>query len=159
MRTTPARTKTRAAPGSLAVALLTAGALSFAGAAPASAAAPPTYPSQPAQPAQPAHNDHEVIWGTIVAPHDLKIRDAPSTGAPIVAKLPAESQDRVECRTRGSSVWGDTTWYWLGGVRGWASAAYVDVGGQHVPGCASSDPCQEYKPCWDTCQGGHNRHH
>ncbi|MEU6677009.1 SH3 domain-containing protein [Streptomyces sp. NPDC046853] len=147
MRTTPARRNTPAALGTLAAALLAAGALSLGGASPASAAA------------SPAHNDHEVIWGTIVAPHDLKIRDAPSTGASIVAKLPAESQDRVECQTRGSSVWGDTTWYWLGGVQGWASAAYVDVGGQHVPGCASSDPCQEYKPCWDTCQGGYNRYH
>ncbi|MGW6272865.1 MULTISPECIES: SH3 domain-containing protein [unclassified Streptomyces] len=145
MRTTPAPGTTPAALGTLAAALMTAGALALSGAAPASAATAPTH-------------DHHVVWGTIVAPVDLKIRDAPSTGASIVAKLPAESQDRVECVTQGSSVWGDTSWYWLGGVQGWASAAYVDTGGQHVPSCATSDPCQEYKPCWDSCQGGYNRH-
>ncbi|MFF1693435.1 SH3 domain-containing protein [Streptomyces sp. NPDC058257] len=147
MRTTPALRTTPAALGTLAAALMTAGALSLGGAAPASASAPPT------------HNNHDVVWGTIVAPVDLKIRDMPSTSATIVARLPAESQDRVECETQGTSVWGDTSWYWLGGVQGWASAAYVDVGGQHVPSCGSSDPCKEYKPCWDTCQGGYNRYH
>lgn len=146
MRTTPALRTTPAALGTLATALLTAGALSLGGASPASAAGPP------------AHNQN-VIWGTIVAPVDLKIRDMPSTGATIVAKLPAHSQDRVECVTQGTSVWGDTHWYWLGGVQGWASAAYVDVGGQHVPSCATADPCQEYKPCWNTCEGGYNRYH
>lgn len=141
MRTTPA------ALGTLAAALMTAGALSLSGASPASATAAPT------------HNDHSVIWGTIVAPHDLKIRDAPSTGSSVVAKLPSQSQDRVECRTHGSSVFGETSWYWLGGVHGWASAAYVDVGGQQVPSCATADPCQQYKPCWDSCDGGYNRHY
>jgi hypothetical protein len=126
---------------------MTAGALSLSGASPASATAAPT------------HNDHSVIWGTIVAPHDLKIRDAPSTGSSVVAKLPSQSQDRVECRTHGSSVFGETSWYWLGGVHGWASAAYVDVGGQQVPSCATADPCQQYKPCWDSCDGGYNRHY
>ncbi|MER5257624.1 SH3 domain-containing protein [Streptomyces sp. NPDC002855] len=144
MRTTPALRTTPAALATLATAFLTAGALSLGGAAPASAAAPP------------AHN-RNIVWGTIVAPVDLKIRDMPSTGASIVAKLPAESQDRVECVTHGSSVYGNTSWYWLGGVQGWASAEYV--GGQHVPSCASADPCQEYKPCWDTCDGGYNRYH
>lgn len=147
MRTTPALRTTPAVLGTLVTALLTAGALSLGGAAPASATAPPT------------HNDHDVVWGTIVAPKDLKIRDAPSTSASVVAKLPGESQDRVECQTRGSSVWGNSYWYWLGGVKGWASAAYVDTGGKHVPSCATADPCQEYKPCWDTCEGGYNRDH
>ncbi|MWA12428.1 SH3 domain-containing protein [Streptomyces sp. BA2] len=146
MRTTPALRTTPAALGALVTALLTAGALSLGGASPASATASPTH-------------NHDVVWGTIVAPVDLKIRDAPSTSASIVAKLPADSQDRVECQTRGTNVWGNAYWYWLGGVQGWASAAYVDTGGQHVPSCATSDPCKEYKPCWDTCQGGYNRYH
>lgn len=156
MLTTPALRATPAALGTLVTALLTAGALSLGGATPASATASPTHNSSATS--SPAH-DHDVVWGTVIAPVDLKIRDAPSTGASIVAKLPGESQDRVECQTRGSSVWGNAYWYWLGGVQGWASAAYVDTGGQHVPSCATSDPCQEYKPCWDTCQGGYNRYH
>ncbi|MFG2498460.1 SH3 domain-containing protein [Streptomyces sp. NPDC048441] len=146
MRTTPALRTTPAALGTLAAAFMTAGALSLGGASPASATAAPTH-------------HHDVIWGTVIAPVDLKVRDQPSTSASIVDRLPAGSQDRVECATQGTSVWGNPHWYWLGGVQGWASAAYVDVGGQHVPSCASADPCQQYKPCWDTCQGGYNRYH
>ncbi|TGB03044.1 SH3 domain-containing protein [Streptomyces sp. MZ04] len=148
MRTTPALRTTPAALGTLAAALLTAGALSLAGASPASAAGPP------------AHN-HDVIWGTIVSPGDLKVRDAPSTGARIVDRLSSGSQDRVECQTRGTSVFGNPHWYWLGGAQGWASAAYIDVGGRHVPSCAvpPQDPCPQAKPCCDPCPAGCNRYH
>ncbi|MEV0317354.1 SH3 domain-containing protein [Streptomyces sp. NPDC050658] len=164
MRTTPALRTTPAALGTLAAALLTAGALSLGGASPASAAGPPPRNDNNHGHESQGHDNHrhDVIWGTIVAPHDLNIRDRPSTGAAIVAKLPSGSQDRVECATRGTSVWGNPYWYWLGGVQGWASASYVDVGNQHVPRCGSSashDPCPQYKPCCDPCPDGCNRYH
>ncbi|MFE0174733.1 SH3 domain-containing protein [Streptomyces sp. NPDC059002] len=95
-----------------------------------------------------ANNDGGVIWGTVVSGPDLNIRDQPGTGGAIVAKLPYGSQDRVECATWGTTVNGNPYWYWLGGVRGWASAAYVDTGGRHVPGCSSQDPCPQWRD-WD----------
>ncbi|MGW0537027.1 SH3 domain-containing protein [Streptomyces sp. NPDC003032] len=91
----------------------------------------------------PANNDSSVIWGTVVSGPDLKVRDEPTTGGAIVAKLPYGSQDRVECVTHGTAVHGDPHWYWLAGVRGWASAAYVDTGGRSVPSCTSADPCPQ----------------
>ncbi|MFF3642835.1 SH3 domain-containing protein [Streptomyces sp. NPDC002564] len=105
--------------------------------------------------AAPAHHD-DVIWATVVSGPDLKVRDAPSTGAAIVAKLPYGSKDRIECAAHGSPVFGNPSWYWLVGVRGWVSAVYVDTGGRHVPGCATADPCPQWRdrdchqdPCGD----------
>ncbi|WP_447038410.1 SH3 domain-containing protein [Streptomyces sp. DSM 118878] len=103
--------------------------------------------------ATPAHNDDGVIWGTVVSGPDLKIRDEPSTEGRIVAKLPKGSEDRVECATHGTVVHGDSVWYWLTGVGGWASAAYVDTHGWHVPSCSSEDPCPKWKDrdCHEPC--------
>ncbi|MEV0113496.1 SH3 domain-containing protein [Streptomyces sp. NPDC050844] len=146
MRTTPAVL------GTLAAALLTGGSLALGGASPASAT---TADGD-------NHNRHHaVIWGKVVSPGDLKVRDAPSTGATIVDRLSSGSQDRVECQTRGTSVFGNTWWYWLGGAQGWASAEYIDVGGRHVPRCAvpPDDPCPQHKPCCDPCPDGCNRYH
>lgn len=93
----------------------------------------------------PADNDRGVIWGTVVSGPDLKVRDRPGTDGAIVAKLPHGSQDRVECAVRGTTVvHGNADWYWLTGVRGWVSAAYVDTHGRHVPGC-SADPCPQWR--------------
>ncbi|WP_055566121.1 SH3 domain-containing protein [Streptomyces atriruber] len=93
-----------------------------------------------------AHNDDSVIWGTVVSGPDLKVRDEPSTHGSILAKLPYGSQDRVKCAVQGTSIHGNPHWYWLEGVRGWVSAAYVDTGGRHVPSCASSaDPCPQWR--------------
>ncbi|MEV0253198.1 SH3 domain-containing protein [Streptomyces sp. NPDC050732] len=98
-----------------------------------------------AAPASPAHND-DVIWGTVVSGPDLKVRDEPSTHGTVLEKLPYGSEDRVKCSVRGTTVHGDPHWYWLEGVRGWASAAYVDTGGRHVPSCPSSeDPCPKWR--------------
>ncbi|MGH4035104.1 SH3 domain-containing protein [Actinomycetota bacterium Odt1-20B] len=134
MRTTPALT-------TLAAALLAGGALTVAAAPTASATAP-------------ANNDG-VVWGTVVSASDLNVRDQPSTGGAIVATLPSGSQDRVECATRGSSVWGNPYWYWLGGARGWVSAAYVDTAGRGVPDCGGnggSGPCHQWHDnCNDPC--------
>ncbi|WP_030789019.1 SH3 domain-containing protein, partial [Streptomyces sp. NRRL S-920] len=93
----------------------------------------------------PVGNDGSVIWGTVVSGPDLKVRDQPTTRGEIVAKLPHGSQDRVECVTHGTAVHGDPHWYWLSGVRGWVSAAYVDTGGRHVPSCTSADPCPQWR--------------
>ncbi|MFH8608687.1 SH3 domain-containing protein [Streptomyces sp. NPDC018029] len=93
----------------------------------------------------PAHND-DVIWGTVVSGPDLKVRDEPSTRGTVLAKLPYGSEDRVKCAVKGTTVHGDPHWYWLEGVRGWVSAAYIDTGGRHVPSCPSSqDPCPQWR--------------
>ncbi|MFF1380683.1 SH3 domain-containing protein [Streptomyces sp. NPDC058308] len=93
----------------------------------------------------PAHHHDDVIWGTVVSGPDLKVRDEPSTHGEILAKLPPGSQDRVKCAVSGMTVRGDPHWYWLEGVRGWVSAAYVDTGGHHVPACPSADPCPQWR--------------
>ncbi|MFD4630713.1 SH3 domain-containing protein [Streptomyces sp. NPDC058284] len=115
----------------------------------------------------PAHHDGDVIWGTVVSGPDLKVRDEPSTHGEILAKLPYGSEDRVRCAVSGTTVHGDPHWYWLEGVRGWVSAAYVDTGGRHVPGCASSkDPCPQWRdrdchqdPCDHRNQDHRNQDH
>ncbi|MEV0125042.1 SH3 domain-containing protein [Streptomyces sp. NPDC050703] len=99
--------------------------------------------------ASPAHDDDGVIWGTVVSTPDLKVRDEPSTAGRIVAKLPKGSEDRVDCATHGTVVHGDSLWYWLTGVGGWVSAAYVDTHGWHVPSCAEEDPCPKWKEAKD----------
>ncbi|MFJ2771423.1 SH3 domain-containing protein [Streptomyces sp. NPDC087300] len=110
--------------------------------------------------ASPAHDDDGgVIWGTVVSGPDLNVRDQPSTSASIVATLPYGSQDRVQCATWGTNVNGDPSWYWLVGVRGWVSAAYVDTSGRHVPSCSShDDPCPRWRDhdCHDSCADHHN---
>lgn len=94
----------------------------------------------------PAHNDDSVIWGTVVSGPDLKVRDEPSTRGTVLAKLPYGSEDRVKCAVKGTTVHGDPHWYWLEGVRGWVSAAYIDTDGRHVPNCPSSqDPCPQWR--------------
>lgn len=120
----------------LAAALLAGGALTTtATAAPATATA-----------AAPAHEGGGgVVWGTVVSGGDLNVRDRPDTGAAVVARLAPGSQDRVECATHGAAVFGNPYWYWLTGVRGWVSAAYVDTGGRSVPSC--TDPCPSWKDC------------
>ncbi|UFQ16989.1 MULTISPECIES: SH3 domain-containing protein [Streptomyces] len=96
--------------------------------------------------ATPAGHDRGVIWGTVVSGPDLKVRDRPGTDGRIVAKLPHGSQDRVECAVKGTTaVHGNTDWYWLTGVRGWVSAAYVDTHGRHVPSCSAVDPCPQWR--------------
>ncbi|MEU7644437.1 SH3 domain-containing protein [Streptomyces huasconensis] len=96
--------------------------------------------------ATPAGHDRGVIWGTVVSGPDLKVRDRPGTDGRIVAKLPHGSQDRVECAVKGTTaVHGNADWYWLTGVRGWVSAAYVDTHGRHVPSCSAVDPCPQWR--------------
>jgi len=130
MRTTPAlRT--------LAAALLTGGTLAVAAAGTTAAAAPTTYPEGHGGGGSP-------IWGTIVSRTDLNVRQSPTTHSPVVGSLSPGSQDRVQCVVRGQSVNGESRlWYWLVGAQAWASAAFVDTGGQWVPSC--SDPCPGWK--------------
>ncbi|MFE7035475.1 SH3 domain-containing protein [Streptomyces sp. NPDC057621] len=88
------------------------------------------------------------VWGTVVSHGDLKVRARPDLGSTIVDRLSPGSQDRVACVTRGSHVFGNPHWYWLVGARAWASAAFVDLGGEGVPKC--SDPCEgAWKDRWD----------
>lgn len=112
----------RTTPALAAAGLLAGGLLAVTAAAPASA------------------NSGDVVWGTVVSPSDLNLRSGPSTSSSVVYRLAPGSQDRIECATDGSSVHGTTTWYWLTGARGWASAAYVDTGGRAVPSCTSGAP-------------------
>ncbi|MFE0099365.1 SH3 domain-containing protein [Streptomyces sp. NPDC059009] len=147
MRTTPALT-------TLAAALLAGGALTVA-TAPQASAHEATHEVTHEAAHSVAHNNDGVVWGTVVSASDLNVRDQPSTGGAIVATLPSGSQDRVECATRGSSVWGNPYWYWLGGARGWVSAAYVDTAGRGVPDCGGnggSSPCHQWHDnCNDPC--------
>ncbi|WP_328495367.1 SH3 domain-containing protein [Streptomyces sp. NBC_00414] len=89
------------------------------------------------------HGDHrggDPVWGTVVSGGDLKVRAYPDTGSAVLDRLPPGGQDRVACVARGSRVFGNPHWYWLVGARAWASAAFVDIGGEGVPRC--SDPCE-----------------
>ncbi|MFI9828195.1 SH3 domain-containing protein [Streptomyces sp. NPDC051913] len=133
MRTTPAlRT--------LAAALLTGGTLVAAGAGTTAAAAtPPTYADGHGG----GGGSGGPIWGTIVSGVDLNVRAAPTTHSPVVDQLSPWSQDRVDCKVQGQRVNGNPYWYWLVGAQGWASAEFVDTGGQGVPSC--SDPCPQWK--------------
>ncbi|MGD6744561.1 SH3 domain-containing protein [Streptomyces sp. BH106] len=112
----------RTTPALAAAGLLAGGLLAVTAAAPASA------------------NSGDVVWGTVVSRSDLNLRSGPSASASVVYRLAPGSQDRIECATDGSSVHGTSTWYWFTGARGWASAAYVDTGGQGVPSCTSGAP-------------------
>ncbi|MFF5306055.1 SH3 domain-containing protein [Streptomyces sp. NPDC013161] len=132
MRTTPAlRT--------LAAALLTGGTLAVAAAGTTAAAAPTTY----AEGHGGGGGGGSPIWGTIVSRTELNVRESPTTHSPVVAALSPGSQDRVQCVVRGQSVNGNPDWYWLVGAQAWASAAFVDTGGQGVPSC--SDPCPGWR--------------
>ncbi|WP_043675720.1 hypothetical protein [Streptomyces xylophagus] len=143
MRTTPAlRT--------LAAALLTGGTLAVAAAGTTAMAAPTTY----AEGHGGGGGGGSPIWGTIVSRTDLNVRQSPTTHSPAVDTLSPGSQDRVQCVVRGQSVNGNPDWYWLVGAQGWASAAFVDTGGQWVPSC--SDPCPGWKDGGNNNSGNSN---
>ncbi|MFF4183310.1 SH3 domain-containing protein [Streptomyces sp. NPDC001691] len=84
--------------------------------------------------AAPAHHDDGTVWGTVTSRIELNIRDEPKLRADVVTSLAPGAQDRLECKTHGSSVDGTSWWYWLDRAGGWASAAYVDAQGR-VPDC------------------------
>ncbi|MCI3274827.1 SH3 domain-containing protein [Streptomyces cylindrosporus] len=146
MRTTPAlRT--------LAVTLLAGGTLFAAAAGTAAAATSPTIVD-----GHGGGGSGSPIWGTIVSRTALNVRSGPTVNSPVVDRLSPGSQDRVQCMVQGQSVNGNPYWYWLVGAQGWASAAFVDTGGQWVPTCA--DPCPQWRdgnwsnanwndPSWD----------
>ncbi|MCQ4212568.1 MULTISPECIES: SH3 domain-containing protein [Streptomyces] len=117
----------RTTPAALAAAtLLTGGVLAVTAAVPASANS----------------GGDDVVWGTVVSRSDLNLRSGPSTSDAVVYRMAPGSVDRIECATGGSTVHGNSTWYWFTGAHGWASAAYVDTGGRSVPSCdGSSVPC------------------
>ncbi|WHM40138.1 hypothetical protein [Streptomyces sp. BPTC-684] len=80
------------------------------------------------------HHDGGRVWGTVTSRIELNVRDNPSLNAGVVVALSPGSQDRIECRTHGSNVNGTSTWYWLSGAHGWASAAFMQASG-NVPNC------------------------
>ncbi|MFC0849894.1 MULTISPECIES: hypothetical protein [Streptomyces] len=80
------------------------------------------------------HHDGGRVWGTVTSRIELNVRDNPSLNAGVVVALSPGSQDRIECRTHGSNVNGTSTWYWLSGAQGWASAAFMQASGD-VPNC------------------------
>ncbi|MBD9701721.1 SH3 domain-containing protein [Streptomyces caniscabiei] len=92
------------------------------------------------------------VRGTVVSGGDLNLRAQPTTDSRVVGSLAPGSRAVVDCAVRGQKVFGDPHWYWLGDVRGWASAVYVDTHGRSVPNC--TDPCPNWKDC-DPCQDGH----
>jgi hypothetical protein len=127
MRTTPAlRT--------CAAALITGGVLSVAVAG-TSTAAPSSRST--------GSGSDSPVWGTVVSSGDLNLRQLPTSSSALVGKLPPGSEDRVQCAVKGQSVLGNPYWFWLAGAQAWASAAFVDIGDQGVPGC--SDPCPGWK--------------
>ncbi|WP_371650424.1 MULTISPECIES: hypothetical protein [unclassified Streptomyces] len=80
------------------------------------------------------HHDGGRVWGTVTSRIELNVRDNPSLNAGVVVSLSPGSQHRIECRTHGSDVNGNSTWYWLSGARGWASAAFMQANGD-APKC------------------------
>lgn len=80
------------------------------------------------------HHDGGRVWGTVTSRIELNVRDDPSLNAGVVVALSPGSHHRIDCRTHGADVNGDSTWYWLGGANGWASAAYLRADGD-VPNC------------------------
>ncbi|MYW68835.1 SH3 domain-containing protein [Streptomyces sp. SID8379] len=94
-----------------------------------------------ASPASANSGGGSVVWGTVVSGSDLNLRSGPSTSSSVVYRLAPGSQDRIECATNGSSVHGNSTWYWFTGAQGWASAAYVSIS-DNVPSCSGTEvPC------------------
>ncbi|KPI09437.1 hypothetical protein OK074_3243 [Actinobacteria bacterium OK074] len=139
MRTTPVMRSLAA--------VLVSGGIVVAVAGAAEAAAPATYPTGHGG----GGGSNSPVWGTVVSSGELNVRDQPTTNSSVVDALSPGSQDRVQCAVRGQTVRGNPYWYWLVGAQGWASAAFVDTGGQGVPSC--SDPC----PGWR--DGGNSNDH
>ncbi|MBO1333581.1 SH3 domain-containing protein [Streptomyces sp. VRA16 Mangrove soil] len=109
-------------------ALLTGGVLAVTAAAPASADS----------------GGGDPIWGTVVSSAALNVRSGPSTSSSVVYRLAPGSQDRIECATNGTSVNGNSTWYWFIGARGWASASYVSISA-NVPSCDTPCPPDQHQ--------------
>lgn len=149
MRTTPAlrtpalRTPALRTPAlrTLAAALLTGGTLAVAALGTTASAASTSSTASAAT--MDGRRSGDTVWGTVTSRTDLTLRQAPTTHAPPAGTLAPGSRDRVECRVLGQSVNGDAHWYWFVGARAWASAAFVDTGGERVPDCA--DPCPRWK--------------
>ncbi|MGW1025457.1 SH3 domain-containing protein [Streptomyces sp. NPDC002577] len=120
----------------LAAALFAGGALTFTATAPASADDPAV---------------EQDIQGTVVSPFNLNVRKDPGNAADVAAVLAPGTHDRVECRTTGPAVAGNSYWYWLEGAHGWANAVYMDTHGRSVPDC--TDPCP-YMRCTDPLSYG-----
>jgi hypothetical protein len=126
----------------LTAALLAGGVLAVPAMGTMAAAAPPTNAGAGQSGGQ-VSGSHGPIWGTVVSPTALNVRQAPTVHAPVVDKLAPGTQDRVKCKVIGQSVNANPYWYWLEGAQGWASAAFVETDRHHVPDCA--DPCPVWK--------------
>ncbi|GAA0584219.1 hypothetical protein [Streptomyces crystallinus] len=74
------------------------------------------------------HHDGRVR-GTVTSRIELNVRENPSLNADVVVALSPGSQDRIECKTHGENVNGTSTWYWLRGAQGWATAAFMQADG------------------------------
>lgn len=138
MRTTPAlRTLTAA--------LFTGGILATAVAVPigTATAATPGNSANSANSGNSGGSHGAGVRGTVVSAHELNLRQQPTTDSPVVGRLAPGSHGRVECAVAGQTVRGNPHWYWLPGVNGWASAAFIDTRGKTVPRC--TDPCPEWK--------------
>ncbi|MBD0745077.1 hypothetical protein [Streptomyces sp. CBMA152] len=79
------------------------------------------------------HDDGRV-FGTVTSRIELNVRDNPSLNADVGVALSPGSTDRIACKTHGSNVNGTSTWYWLTGAQGWATAAFFQANGD-VPNC------------------------
>ncbi|MFF3876036.1 SH3 domain-containing protein [Streptomyces sp. NPDC001978] len=66
--------------------------------------------------------------------HALNVRSGPGTGYRVVGHRHANRHLTITCKTYGSRVYGNSTWYRLAHHKGYVSARYVRVG-TAVPWC------------------------
>ncbi|MEU5434309.1 hypothetical protein AB0G73_13140 [Streptomyces sp. NPDC020719] len=74
------------------------------------------------------------VFGTVTSRIELNIRENPNLNSDVVVALSPGSTDKIVCKTHGSNVNGTSTWYWLSGAQGWATAAFFQANGD-VPDC------------------------
>ncbi|MER7175332.1 SH3 domain-containing protein [Streptomyces mesophilus] len=139
MRTSPAlRT--------LAVAVLTAAALTVPAVGPANAATPSTGTVTAAP-----QWENGPIWGTVVSGGSLNLRAEPNTWSAVVGRLAHGASDRIQCAVYGQNVNGNSSWFWLTGERAWASGAYISTS-RGVPDCGN------WRPSANNSGNQHHRH-
>ncbi|AZS86076.1 SH3 domain-containing protein [Streptomyces griseoviridis] len=91
------------------------------------------------------------VWGTVVSRAGGEVRTGPSVHSRVVDRLSPGSEDRIQCTSRGQSLNGNSSWYWMVGARGWVNAGSIDTHGRWVSSC--DDPC----PRWRDGDGGRDR--
>lgn len=75
--------------------------------------------------------------GKVTSKINLRMRSGPTTTARTIGSVPPRSHLRLACKTHGTTVGGNTTWYRLSNGHRWVSARYVANVGAPPGWCAS----------------------